>query len=516
MATAPTAEADRPRTASDKPVQNTRNTVRFLLGLEPVQVALDDPNLTLLEYLRVTARLTGTKEGCAEGDCGACTVLIGECQDGRIHYSAANACILLLGMVDGRQVVTVEHLADSGPNLIQQAMADQHASQCGFCTPGFVMSITALKLSLGEDAAADLPNRALIDENLAGNLCRCTGYGPIIEAARQACAQPLPVSWQAFSSTALAVLAGWQQDPSALHCQGRRGLFAAPRSTVDLLEYLSEHPQATVLAGATDIGLWITKQGRQLPVLLYLGQLPELKSLKNNSDTLEIGATVTIQETQPVLAALSPDLARLLCRFGSRQVRNVATVGGNIANGSPVGDLPPALIALGARLKLQGHAGQREIALEDFFVDYGQQDLLPGEFLASVIVPLKNDIQFYCWKVSKRFDQDISAVLGAFAMQIETGSVQRARICFGGMAATPRRAYHCEAALKDQPLDRQTLDRARDALERDFEPISDLRASSGYRQRIAGNLLEKAFLSMTGAQPAELYDGFLAPGHNHD
>ena len=496
-------------------MQNHRDKVRFLLGPEPVETVLDDPNLTLLEYLRVIMRLTGTKEGCAEGDCGACTVLIGEYRNGRMHYSSANACILLLGMVDGRQVVTVEHLAQAGPDPIQRAMADQHASQCGFCTPGFVMSIAGLKLSLAEEAAGELPSRTLIDEHLAGNLCRCTGYGPIIDAARQACAGPMPVSWQTFSSAALDILADWQRDRSPLLCRSSQGLFAAPRSTDDLLGYLSDHPQATLLSGATDIGLWITKQGRRLSELIFLGQLAELKSLNNNSETLEIGAAVPIQEAEPVLAGLSPDLARLLCRFGSRQVRNVGTIGGNIANGSPVGDLPPVLIALGARLKLQSHAGKREIALEDFFIDYGRQDLLPGEFVVSVIVPLENRIRFHCWKISKRFDQDIAAVLGAFAMQIDGGRVRQARISFGGMAAIPRRAHHCEAALEGQLLDRQTLTQARDALERDFEPISDLRASSGYRQRVAGNLLEKACLSMTGAQPSELYDDVLASGPAH-
>ena len=283
-------------------------------------------------------------------------------------------------------------------------------------------------------------------------------------------------------------------------------MFAAPRSRTDLQAIVSDHPGATLLAGATDIGLWVTKQGRRLSSVIYLGQVPELQRLVENDGKLEIGAGVSLQDASATLSEISPDLNRLLRRFGSRQVRNQGTVGGNIANGSPIGDLPPALIALGAQLRIASTRGVREIPLDAFFIDYGQQDLAPGEFVESVVIPLDRNLQFRCWKISKRFDQDISAVLGAFAAKLEEGIVREVRICFGGMATIPKRARQCEAALTGQPLDQGTLAQARQALAADFDPITDMRASAHYRQRAAGNLLEKYFLAMTTTNLPDLYD----------
>ncbi len=487
-------------------MENARKDVRFLLGSEPVKMELVNPNLTLLEYLRLDARLTGTKEGCAEGDCGACTVLIGELQNGRLRYLAVNACIVLLGMVDNKQVLTVEHLAHNGVHPLQQAMADHHGSQCGFCTPGFVMSLAGLQLALDPRAGGKPPVREQIDEYLAGNLCRCTGYGPIITAAREACAEPLPTSWHTEAAAAESILHQWQSAAYPLYCNNDQGYFVAPQSIAELCEILSKSPQATLLAGATDVGLWITKLGKRLSAVIYLGQIEELRRLQQSKDTLEIGAGVSLQDATPALTALSPDLSRLLRRFGSRQVRGHGTVGGNIANGSPIGDLPPPLIALGAKLRI-GHArGQREIPLEDFFIDYDQQDLGPGEFVESVVIPKNDWTLFRCWKIAKRFDQDISAVLGAFAVKIEGGIVREARICFGGMANTVRRAKRCETVLTGKPFDRDTLECARAALATDFDPLTDMRASAKYRQQVAGNLLEKYFLSMTGVSAPDLND----------
>ena len=318
-----------------------------------------------------------------------------------------------------------------------------------------------------------------------------------------------------MATRAETMLLEWDADPRALRTSGTAGSFETPRTSTTLSQALQRQPAATLVAGATDVGLWITKHTRAVADIVHIGDIDALKQIHNNDTGLHIGAAVLLADLADVLGTWSPDIARVLSRFGGVQVRSRGTVGGNIANGSPVGDLPPVLIALGARVKLKSYAGEREIPLEEFFIDYGQQDLLPGEFVVSVIVPLESQIQFHCWKISKRFDQDIAAVLGAFAMQIDGGRVRQSRISFGGMAAIPRRAHHCEAALEGQLLDRQTLTQARDALERDFEPISDLRASSGYRQRVAGNLLEKACLSMTGAQPSELYDDVLASGPAH-
>ena len=493
-------------------MQNARGRVRFLLGSQPTEVELADPNLTLLDYLRTHARLTGTKEGCAEGDCGACTVLIGEVHDQGLRYLPTNACIVLLGMVDNKQVLTVEHLGREKIHPVQQAMADQHGSQCGFCTPGFVMSLAGLQWAASCKNESTPVDRAQIDEYLAGNLCRCTGYGPIVSAAREACSAPLPESWQAHTAVAETTLRAWQNQGQPLCCTSDRGFFAAPRSRADLHTIMSDHPGATLLAGATDIGLWITKWGQRLSAVIYLGQIPELQRLVQNDEKLEIGAGVSLQDASTTLSEISPDLNRLLRRFGSRQVRNQGTVGGNIANGSPIGDLPPVLIALGARLRIASTGGVREIPLDTFFVDYGQQDLAPGEFVESVVIPLDRDLRFRCWKIAKRFDQDISAVLGAFAAKLEGGIVREVRICFGGMAATPKRARQCEAALTGQPLDHETLARARQALATDFDPITDMRASAHYRQRVAGNLLEKYFLAMTTTDLPDLYDEKTWPG----
>ena len=493
-------------------MQNARGRVRFLLGSQPTEVELADPNLTLLDYLRTSARLTGTKEGCAEGDCGACTVLIGEVHDQGLRYLPANACIVLLGMVDSKQVLTVEHLAREEIHPVQQAMADQHGSQCGFCTPGFVMSLAGLQWAASCKNESAPVDRAQIDEYLAGNLCRCTGYGPIVNAAREACSAPLPESWRTQATVADTTLRAWQDPAQPLCCRSNGKMFAAPRSRADLQAIVSDHPGATLLAGATDIGLWITKQGTRLSSVIYLGQVPELQRLVENDGKLEIGAGVSLQDASATLSEISPDLNRLLRRFGSRQVRNQGTVGGNIANGSPIGDLPPALIALGAQLRIASTRGVREIPLDAFFIDYGQQDLAPGEFVESVVIPLDRNRQFRCWKISKRFDQDISAVLGAFAAKLEEGIVREVRICFGGMATIPKRARQCEAALIGQPLDQGTLAQARQALAADFDPITDMRASAHYRQRAAGNLLEKYFLAMTTTDLPDLYNENTWPG----
>jgi len=488
-------------------MQPSRNKVRFVLGSTPLEISLDDPGLTLLDYLRNQACLTGTKEGCAEGDCGACTVLIAELYDNSLKYTAANACILLLGMVDGKQVLTVEHLASDTLHPAQQAMIDHHGSQCGFCTPGFVMSIAALQLDMRHGDSIQTPDREQIDQQLAGNLCRCTGYGPIIDAARQACTQPLPDYWSHQQTAVQSILGQWQKQDDTLHVECESGLFAAPRTEAELVTYLSDqHSPPTLLAGATDIGLWITKQGRQLATLLYLGQISSLKTVNRREDELEIGAAVSLQRAEPELTRLSPDLGLLLRRFGARQVRSQGTIGGNIANGSPIGDLPPALIALGATLRIGCANGQREIPLEDFFVDYGQQDLADNEYVASVVLPAHPQPHFRCWKIAKRFDQDISAVLGAFSLTLVDGFVHNARFCFGGMATTPRRACRCEAAVEGRRLDEDTLAEAQNALQQDFDPIADLRASARYRRTVAANLLDKYFRFLNVTDVPSVYE----------
>ena len=489
-------------------MQNVRERVRLLLGSEPTEVELDNPNLTLLEYLRNHARLTGTKEGCAEGDCGACTVIVGELRGNKLHYQSVNACIVLLGMLDNKQILTVEHIARDSMSLVPTAMAEKNGSQCGFCTPGFVMSLVTLQwLVTSKTLQSTEVDRIQINEHLAGNLCRCTGYGPIISAAQIACSSPLPESWHKQAVNAENLLIEWQDQEQPLFCTNAGSMFAAPRSQTDLTNILAKYSNATMVAGATDIGLWITKLGHRIQEVIYLGHVLELQRIVKNDTSIEIGASVSLQNAASALISIAPDFDRLVRRFGSRQIRSQATVCGNIANGSPVGDLPPAFIALGAKLRIASASGVREIQLEDFFVGYGKQDLVVGEYVESVVIPIEPALQFRCWKISKRFDQDISAVLGAFAAKVENGVINRVRICFGGMATTPKRAKKCEAVLSGNVINSATLSDAQQALAEDFDPITDFRASSHYRRRVSQNLLEKFFLTLSATDVPDVYAG---------
>ena len=468
-------------------------TIEFLLGDERVSLAGLDPNTTLLQYLRGRSDRTGSKEGCAEGDCGACTVVLAEWLDGQVRHRAVNACIQLLPVVHGKQVLTVEDLAAADDDLhpVQQALVAQHGTQCGFCTPGFVMSLFALYQS-GEQ-----PDDLGLEDAIAGNLCRCTGYGPILAAGRQVLGdRAAPARDDAAALRSLAEAA------TPLHYEAAGRHHHAPRSLDALKALLTAHPEARLIAGLTDVGLWITKQGRRLERIIYLGEVSELRRLETRDGWIEIGAAVTYHQAHAVLARHWPDFGELVRRLGSRQIRNVATLGGNIANGSPIGDGPPALIALGARLILNGPEGRREIALEDFFIAYGQQDLRPSEFVEAIRVPLpRSGARFACYKLSKRFDQDISGLCGAFAIGIEDDRVRHCRIAFGGMAATPKRALLAEQALIDQPWSEPQVRLAMAAMAEDFTPINDMRASAAYRQLAARNLLWRCFLESSEGPP---------------
>ncbi|BEV01966.1 xanthine dehydrogenase small subunit [Novosphingobium olei] len=450
--------------------------VRFVLDGQVVEIAEPDPTGTLLDYLRGALRRTGTKEGCAEGDCGACTVLVGEAARERVAWRAVNACILFLPMIHGKALMTVESLAQGGElNPLQACMAGNGASQCGFCTPGFVMSLHGRAIgALG----SELP----VADVIAGNLCRCTGYGPIVEAGEKvAClAQD--------DSATLAAL-------RALGADGASGVFGArrwfaPRSSDEVAAVLAEHPQARIVAGATDVGLWVTKALRDLDTLVFIGDVADVKAIEESDAGVRLGAGVRYAEAHPALSRLHPDLGELVRRIGGLQVRNSATVCGNIANGSPIGDGPPALIALGAELTLRGPEGRRTIALEDYFLDYGKQDRRAGEFVESVFVPRPGAAtRVHISKLSRRFDSDITAVLGAFALTVDQGTIVAARVAFGGMAATPRRAPACEAALIGQPFEETTIVSAAAALGEDFAPLTDVRGSTAYRIEAARALL---------------------------
>lgn len=473
-----------------------RDVVRFILADQVEEIRDCNPTRTVLEFLREDKGLTGTKEGCAEGDCGACTVVVGELHKGSIRYRAVNACIQFLATLDGKQLLTVEDLSYKAerntPELhaIQQAMVEQHGSQCGFCTPGFVMSLFAM-FHNDRDKAVE---RTEIDLGLAGNLCRCTGYAPIVRAAEQALKAHRSDRFNAQESHAIKRLRSIQCSES-LSLDNAAGRFYAPRSTSELCDLLTSHPQAVMVAGGTDVGLWVTKQHRRLDTVIYLGALEDLKRIHDDGEYLGIGAAVSYTDASEAITARYPAFASLIQRIGGTQIRNAGTIGGNIANGSPIGDMPPGLIALGARLVLHSTSGERVIDLEDYFISYGKQNRRAGEFVSQIRLPVSLNKQLFAtYKVSKRAEQDISAVCGAFSMQVENSTIRNARVCFGGMAATPKRATACEQALEGSAYNDETIHKAMLAMATDYTPLTDMRASAAYRMRVAQNLLQRFYL----------------------
>lgn len=464
--------------------------VRFVHRGQVVTLSDVPPTRTVLDYLREDRGRRGTKEGCNEGDCGACTIVLGTregvlgmAEAESIQYRAVNACILFITALDGKELVTVEDLAGPDGTLhpIQQAMVDHHGSQCGFCTPGFVMSLFALYHAEAE------PDRTRIDAALAGNLCRCTGYRPIVDAARAM--GRAPDAYTARMTETLALLRSIDRSEPLSH---PGGTAFAPATADQLADLLLTHPDATLVAGGTDVGLWVTKQMRDLGTIIHIGGIRDLATITHADGHITIGATATVTDAAEVLAPLYPDLGELFRRYGSEQVRNSATLGGNIANGSPIGDSMPALIALGSTLVLRRGAVTRDMPLEDFFVAYRKTALQKGEFVAAIRVPEPApDHLFACYKISKRFDQDISAVMAGFGLTLSDGIVTTARLAFGGMAGTPKRATAAEAALIGRPFDATSAKEAAAALTQDFQPLTDMRASADYRLLTAGNLILK-------------------------
>ena len=507
---------------------SSNRPIQFLFRGQPVSVPAGQPTRSVLQWLREDARACGTKEGCAEGDCGACTVVVAELADAVLGEGSRavvregvalrpiNACIRFLPTLDGKALLTVEDLAGPSPGApeptpgnpqlaqppslpgpgsavlhpAQQALVDCHGSQCGFCTPGFAMSLAVLhERTLG---GAPRPSRKQLADELSGNLCRCTGYRPILDAGERMAALPGP-------GLPLAGLAAQLRRLQAAPALSWPGQFHAPRSLAELAALRAAKPEARLLAGATDVGLWVTKQMRELGEIIWLGDVAELRRLAEEEGHLHIGAAVTLEDAWAALARRWPTLSEMGRRFAGPPVRHAGTLVGNVANGSPIGDSPPVLIALGAVLCLRRGQAMREMPLQDFYVDYMKNQLQAGEFVEAVRVPLSaaapaEGWHLRAWKISKRFDCDISSVSAALAIQLQGDVVTAARLAFGGMAGIVKRAAATEAAVLGQPWNEATLKRAMDALATDFTPLSDLRASASYRQQVARGLLKRLWL----------------------
>jgi xanthine dehydrogenase small subunit len=458
-------------------------TIRFVLDGEVIEIRNADPTRTVLQYLREDLRRKGSKEGCAEGDCGACTVVVAELDGDETHLKAINSCIQFLPTLDGKELTTVESLATGGElHPVQTAMVANHGSQCGFCTPGFVMSLYALYETNRN------PDRQDIDDALSGNLCRCTGYRPIIAAANEmykVARVERPDRMEKLKSV---------QRENSLHIEHNGRQFFAPLDADEFAVRFAEYPDATILAGGTDVGLWVTKQHRELATVIYTGRVADLCDVRVNTAHIDIGAAATLTDAVPSIVEYYPGLAEMFRRFASPPIRNAGTLGGNIANGSPIGDSMAALMVVDSTLVLRVGEVEREVALDDFYHDYMVNDLQPGEFVSRIRIPLPPDnatVRSQKW--SKRFDQDISAICTAYRLVLDDGEVQSFRMACGGLAATVRRAKETEAAVTGKPWSEATVEEACVALARDFAPISDMRASADIRLLAVQNLLRRFY-----------------------
>jgi xanthine dehydrogenase small subunit len=480
-------------------------TLTFLRRGQPVTLHHVAPDRTLLEVLREDLHCTGTKEGCGEGDCGACTVVLGEAVDGRLEYKAINSCIRLAHSVDGLAVWTVEDLANASGELhpAQEAMVQCHGSQCGFCTPGFVMSLFGMYQNTQGGQGID---RAQAQADLSGNLCRCTGYRPILDAAQQMGGLPLPEGCGVNEAATVAALQALDKNR-----QGTPSAYLRPTRLATLLQQRAAHPRAQVVAGCTDVGLWVTKMHKRFAQVLDVTAVRELRRVEDYPHHIAIGAAVTLTDAYAALVKDRPQLKTFAQRFAGLPVRNSGTLGGNVANGSPIGDSMPLLIGLGASVVLmrwdakRGAIAHRELRLEDLYTGYRTNVMRPDELLAWIKVPRPTAGEtFKAYKISKRFDDDISAVCLAIQMTLTDGVVAQVSIGAGGVAATPARARQTEAALRGRPWTAETVQAGVAALRAEFQPISDMRASAAYRQAVLGNLLQRFWLESQGLQHINL------------
>ena len=468
----------------------TSNIIKFVHEDNIFEVKNPDPNETVLNYVRNKLKKTGTKESCAEGGCGACTIVLGELKNNKINYSAVNSCIMFLPTLHGKQLILVEDLVSKEGLLhpVQKAMVNFHGSQCGFCTPGFVMSLFSMYKNHYKFADQ------LIKDTIAGNLCRCTGYQPIIKAAKSLNNKNKFDHFNKNKQNIINLLKKIKNESITIYSKGKN--YFAPLYVQELKKILKKNAESHLLSGGTDLSLLVTKERKEINSIIYMNSINELNYIKNNNKYIEVGATTSLTSFESYIGKYYPDFTEILKRYGSVQIRNVATIAGNISTASPIGDTLPLLISLDAKVVLQGLNKTRILPLNEFFINYRKTKLKKGQFIHSIRIPLFPKNIFKAYKISKRIDDDISSVCASFNFQIQNKKIKSIKIAYGGMATIPKRANKCEKILLNSLMTDQIIDRAKKALEKDFKPISDVRASKKYRMEVAKNLLEKCFLEI--------------------
>ncbi len=468
------------------------DTIQFIYNNKIVKLKNPDPNRTILDFVRSDLKQKGTKEGCAEGGCGACTVVLGELKNKKLHYKSINSCISFLPIIDKKHLILIENLSLNNDNLhpIQEAMVKFHGSQCGFCTPGFVMSMFAMYKNFSRF------NDETIDETLSGNLCRCTGYRPIIDAAKSLNSRNTHDHFKKNEKNIINMLTKIKDRDIEISFKNKK--YFAPKSLINLKKILKKNSNTKFLSGGTDLSLEVTKQRGEIEKIVSLNSVKELKFIKKTKKFIEVGSGVSLYEFQNVIKSYYPDFHNILKRYGSVQIRNVGTLAGNIATASPIGDSLPLLLSLESKIKIQTLKSVKVIPLNEFFLSYRKTKLKKGEFLYSVLIPINKQNHFKAYKISRRFDDDISSVCASFNFLIKKNVILKAKIAYGGMSEIPKRASKIEKALTNSIFSEDTFFRVKNLIDTDFSPIDDMRASKDYRADVAKNLMMKFFYEVSG------------------
>ncbi|PPR47453.1 MAG: 6-hydroxypseudooxynicotine dehydrogenase complex subunit beta [Alphaproteobacteria bacterium MarineAlpha5_Bin9] len=475
--------------------------IKFVYNNNIIELENIDPNETLLNFIRNNLKKTGTKEGCAEGGCGACTVVLGTLKNNKILYQVVNSCIIFVPMIHGKQLIIVEDL-ESKKDLhpVQKAMIKHNGSQCGFCTPGFVMSLFSMYKNNNNYT------EKIIKDSISGNLCRCTGYKPIINAGKELNNYFKPDKFEINKKIDIELIKKIQNEKKPIKINYNNKLYFSPLSIKELLLIIKNNPNAKLINGGTDLALTVTKSRKDLNSLIYLGNIKELNYIKENQNNIEIGSSTPLIEIEKFISKYYSDFSEILKRYGSYQIRNIATIGGNLGTASPIGDTLPILLSLNALIITQKNNISRKILIKDFFTGYRKTKLKKNEFIKAIIIPKNKSYIFRAYKISKRYDDDISSVCMGINLNLERNIIRNIIIAYGGMSEKPKRATNCEKYLNNKNFDKETIIKSQKELLKDFNPINDMRASSEYRKNIAKNLLLKFFFEIKKNKNIRIYD----------